>query len=451
MQLSIAATAYWGLTHSTPADTESMSSTTILFAGFGAAIACTVATMWVLAHLIRTHVSKASSAASRFTDGDFTSRLDEGSRSEFQPLNPSLNHMAEGLDLNISALELQSSEMLAILQSMSNAVIALDENQRILRVNNTALEMFGLADIDVRGRLLQEVIREPELHRASTTAIEEGIRYVEEIPFARGSKIAKLVAEPLLDGKGESIGLVLVMEDMTRLRQLEQIRTDFAANVSHELRTPITVINGYAEVLQEDPEPELLKKCSTTILRNTQRLSLIIEDLLALARLEDPDRVSMLEFETISVTSIVDAVISAAKDQTQDFGKGIEHDIPPDLCIVGTRPLLEQAIGNLVNNALKYGSSDRPVRIEAKATEAGMITIEVYDFGAGISHEHLDRIFERFYRVDLSRSRELGGTGLGLSIVKHIAVVLGGSVDVESTLGLGSVFSITLPAGVIEA
>ena len=187
----------------------------------------------------------------------------------------SLNGMAEELDSSISALQLQTSEMLAILQSMSNAVIALDREHRIIRLNNASLQMFDLADIDLRGRLLQEVIREPALQEAADTALKSSIRFTAEISFSQSTRIAELVAEPMTDGKGETIGTVVVLEEVTRLRQLERIRTDFAANVSHELRTPITSIGGYAEILQDTDDPDMIRKCADVIVRNTHRLSAI--------------------------------------------------------------------------------------------------------------------------------------------------------------------------------
>ncbi|NCF39585.1 MAG: HAMP domain-containing protein [Planctomycetia bacterium] len=416
--------------------------------------AISVATILILAMLARSigrQTRRATDAARRFADGDFSGRLREDAANEFRELAVALNAMAGELDSNIDALQVQTSEMLSILQSRSNGLIALDREQRIIRLNAAALGMFALADVEIRGRLLQEVIREPALQEAVKASRRSGVRYMTEIPFERSTRIAELVAEPLTDGRGVAIGTVILLEETTRLRQLERIRTDFAANVSHELRTPITSINGYAELLQETDDPALVRKCGDVIVRNGQRLSNIIEDLLTLARIEDPERRSVLELEAISVASIIESVVDSVKSAATDDDPGtpagpeIIVKIEGDPRVQGTRPLLEQAVGNLVTNAVKYGGTTRPVEVKARVIE-GEVTIEVEDFGDGISSEHLDRIFERFYRVDRSRSRELGGTGLGLAIVKHIATSLGGRIEARSRVGAGSAFTITLPA-----
>ena len=416
--------------------------------------AMSVATILILATLGRSigrQTRRATDAARRFADGDFSGRLREDAADEFRELAFALNAMAGELDSSIDALQVQTSEMFSILQSMSNGLIALDREQRIIRLNAAALGMFELADVEIRGRLLQEVIREPALQDAVKASLKSGVRHMAEIPFARSTRIAELVAEPLTDGRGVVIGTVILLEEITRLRQLERIRTDFAANVSHELRTPITSINGYAELLQETDDPALVRKCGDVIVRNGQRLSNIIEDLLTLARIEDPERRSVLELEAVSIASIIESVVDSVTNAVTDDDPGspsgpeIIVKIEGDPRVRGTRPLLEQAVGNLVTNAVKYGGTTRPVEVRARVIE-DEVTIEVEDFGDGIASEHLDRIFERFYRVDRSRSRELGGTGLGLAIVKHITTALGGRIEARSRVGAGSTFRIALPA-----
>jgi two-component system, OmpR family, phosphate regulon sensor histidine kinase PhoR len=421
-----------------------------LIAATLATIGGTLIMLVILFRTVRHQTTRATEAARRFAAGDLTGRLREDGPTEFAGLAIGLNEMAEELDSSIEAHRVQTSEMLSILQSMSNGVIALDRAHRIIRLNAAALEMFGLTDTDVRGRLLPEVIREPALQEVVTESLRTGVRHVGEIPFARSTRIAELVAEPLTDGRGVAIGTVVLLEEVTRLRRLERIRVDFAANVSHELRTPITSINGYAELLQETEDPALIRKCGDVITRNSQRLSAIIEDLLTLARIEDPQRRSMLELEDVPIATVIDAVVEAAIGIGVPSGDATRANVPitvlvdGDPKVRGTRPLLEQAVGNLVTNAVKYGGTDRRVEVRA-GTKDDEVVIEVEDFGDGIPSEHLDRIFERFYRVDRSRSRELGGTGLGLAIAKHIATTLGGRIEVRSRVGAGSTFTITLP------
>ncbi|MDG2021390.1 MAG: ATP-binding protein [Phycisphaerales bacterium] len=419
--------------------------TTAIGIALAAAVLITLLTLIVLSHSISRRTDRAAAAARRFSSGDFTVRLPEDGPVEFSGLAHSLNEMAAKLDSNISTLRVRTSEMLAILQSMSNAVIALDRDHRILRLNTASLQMFDLADLDLRGRLLRDTIQEPALLAAADTALSSGIRFSSEIPLTGSTSIAELIAEPMTGSNGEVIGTVLVLEDVTRLRRLERVRTDFAANVSHELRTPVTSIGGYAEILQETDDPDLIKKCSEVIVRNTARLSAIIENLLTLARVEDPHRRSLLELESVSIASVFDSVIHSTENVAKARNITITSRVEGEPRVKGTQPLLEQAIGNLVSNAMKYG--DGSVEIRGSNTEHGLVRIEVEDFGSGIAEQHHDRIFERFYRVDRSRSRELGGTGLGLAIVKHIASVLGGTIDVKSRLGVGTTFVVSLPAG----
>ena len=414
-------------------------------------VAVVVITLLALSRSIGVRMQQTAIAARRFANRDLSTRLEEGGPAEFADLAKALNDMAGKLHLSISTLEMQTSEMLSILQSMSNAVIALDGEQCVLRLNSAALEMFDLTEADAIARPVQEVLHESELHDTINKALRTGVRYVDEISLTSGSsRRAQVVAEPLRDAAGKPSGIVLVLEEVTRLRQLEKIRTDFAANVSHELRTPITSIQGYVEMIQDTDDPERRQMCIEVISRNTRRLAAIIEDLLALARLEGTERDSTLEFEMIPLDSIAQAVAQTYKELADRRSATITIAIDSNPMVRGTRQLLEQAIGNLVVNAIVYGGEGNRIEIRTRNTTEGNVRIEIADNGPGIPLEHLDRIFERFYRVDRGRSREVGGTGLGLAIVKHIATVLGGSVEVRSALSHGSVFCIVLPRAIIE-
>jgi two-component system phosphate regulon sensor histidine kinase PhoR len=241
--------------------------------------------------------------------------------------------------------------------------------------------------------------------------------------------------------------LLLLLNDVTRLRQLEARRSDFAANVSHELRTPITNIKGYVETLLEVGvgDAEQTDKFLAVIHRNTERLAFIIEDLLALARLEQPDAKSTLQRQAVTVQHLVDSVLAHVEQQIAERHIRIDTNIPNDLLANLNPQLIEQALGNLLSNAIKYSPPRTPVMIAATQSSDGDLELSVTDRGPGIAREHLPRLFERFYRVDRARSREMGGTGLGLAIVKHIAHVHGGRVEVESNLGKGSTFRIVIP------
>lgn len=353
-----------------------------------------------------------------------------------------------------ASLAAQRNELRAIFQSMEGGVVVLDMQQRVLTLNQSAELMLGLRDGQVRGRLLQEVARQPDLNRFVESAIAG--RRVEPREFALLSPAGRRVraaGSPLHDAQGSPVGLLVVLNDITQLRRLEAVRSDFASNVSHELRTPITNIKGYVETLLEtsltDPEESL--KFLRIIARNAERLGAIVEDMLMLTQLERPDASEALVTERVAVTTLAEAV--KAELAADAAAKGIEviAEVPAGLSVQGSPQLLEQALANLVNNAIKYSPRGTRVWIRALGIDGPHgrpnTEIRVVDEGPGIAEEHLSRLFERFYRVDKARSREQGGTGLGLAIVKHIAQVHGGHIEVESQLGHGSLFRLVLPAG----
>ena len=242
-------------------------------------------------------------------------------------------------------------------------------------------------------------------------------------------------------------GAVFVISDISQLRRLEGHRRDFAMNVSHELRTPLTSIQGYAETLmnpavQDEGEKQ---KFIDIIFRHSKRLNSLIEDLLALSRLERDSAQKQIELKKSTLSSILRSAVELCEVKSKEKGVAIRLDVDEAIQAKVNATLLEQAIVNLVDNAIKYSGSGKEVWVRAQANH-GEVGIHVTDQGAGIPSEHLGRLFERFYRVDKARSRELGGTGLGLAIVKHVALSHGGRVDVSSRIGEGSQFSIYLPA-----
>ena len=302
---------------------------------------------------------------------------------------------------------------------------------------------------EYRGRLLAEVIRQPELLRFAEESLTGSVAATREIKLSGGSVESIFVAaDPLKNSSGGNDGLLLALDDVTKIRRLENVRTDFAANVSHELRTPITNIKGYLETLMQvgSEDPVQVAHFLGVMHRNTIRLSTLVEDILLLAFLDQPKAISQLEFVSIDALSVVrDAteqveIVCAAKQMV------IEIKINPDLRFVVNAGMLSQAMLNLVSNALKYSPPKTRVTITGEIDD-GHIELRVIDEGPGIDALHLPRLFERFYRVDTARSRELGGTGLGLSIVKHIAMIHGGTVTVNCPNEGGTVFSMRIPQG----
>jgi two-component system phosphate regulon sensor histidine kinase PhoR len=317
----------------------------------------------------------------------------------------------------------------------------LDDAGCVVLVNAALRAMMGLG-ADVRGVPLLEVVRDASLHELLDRVREERAAVPGEIELP-GAKPRRLMvhASPLV---GEETGLLAVFVDVTELRRLESVRRDFVANVSHELRTPVASIQSAAETLEGGAldEPEHARRFVGIVSRNAVRLRALIEDLLELSRIESKEL--RMRKESVDVAEVVANVTALAKDRADKKGIALRPSVGA-IRITGDPTALEQVIGNLVDNALKYCASGASVTISA-AREGDRVTIRVADTGPGIDARHLPRIFERFYRVDPSRSRDLGGTGLGLSIVKHLAEAMRGTVAVESELGKGSTFIVVLPA-----
>ena len=405
----------------------------------------TIGVIYLVWRWLSQRVRELASGAMRYAGGDLSHRVPVHQGHEFEQLSEALNQMARQLSGQMGQLRMQGSEMTSILQSMSNGVIALDLDSRVLSMNRVALHMFGLMGRDVRGRLLQEFVRDPALNSFVQLAIREGEHRFEEVELAAlDDRRMQLTSEPLLDAEDRIIGVVMVFNEVTLLRQLETIRTDFAANVSHELRTPIMAIQGYAELLQEDPEETHRAAYVDVVIRNTRRLSSIIEDLLMLSRLEEPGSGESLEQECVRFAGLVAGVLRDCEIDARQRRITIETEVEAELEWVVNRPLIVQALSNLVLNAVRYSHEGASVRVIARSIE-DELELVVRDDGPGITPENQMRLFERFYRVDRGRSRDMGGTGLGLSIVKHIARVHGGTVQVQSTPGEGSAFTIRVP------
>ena len=385
--------------------------------------------------------------AARFAAGDLAYRIGQPTVRELSSLAGSLNEMAAQLSGRIHELQAQQSEQQAILQSMGNAVIALDLQHRVLNVNRAAEQMLQLDGLHVRGRLLQEVCRQPRLHRFVADSLAEQSPMSAEFRLDTSRPITvKAVSETLRGPDGRPRGLLIVLNDVTELRRLETLRSDFAANVSHELRTPITNIKGYVETLLEVgwQDRGQAQRFLRIIRKNTSRLAAIVEDVLALARLEQSHARDSMERSSAPVTSIVRSALTQFESLAQGKNISVVVHVPEDLIVKAHRRLLEQALANLLSNAINYSDTGTVVEISAQGAN-GEVWIAIADQGPGIPAEHVPRIFERFYRVDKARSRSLGGTGLGLAIAKHIARLHGGRIEVETEVGRGSTFRIVVP------
>ena len=333
-----------------------------------------------------------------------------------------------------------------LFNSMLEGLLLLDRNRRIYLANRAFKNLFGLKT-ELRGKTIMEALRVHELAVLVERVESDGQVFDYELKLPELSeRWLQVNAAAISNSAGEREGTILVFHDLTRLKQLERTREEFVANVSHELRTPLSLIKGYVETLLDGArnDPIVAERFLKIIERNASRLDLLIQDLLAISALES-GRVT-LNLQPVPLRPIADKVLADLKTRTDAKGVKLVNDLP-EFTATADANRLEQVFANLVDNAIKYGRADGTVILGGQKVETDKIEIFVQDDGPGIPPESLDRIFERFYRVDKARSREQGGTGLGLSIVKHIVQSHGGKVWVKSELGKGATFFFTLPQG----
>jgi len=386
--------------------------------------------------------------ADRFAQGDLNHRLQPPNTVELASLARAMNQMAEELEHRIQAIIRQGKESETVLSSMMEGVVALDMEERITHLNDAAARLLKASPDALRERSIQEVIRHRRVHEMIHASLARGETTEDDIAiYQNQEQILNIRCTPLVGARGQRSGALLVFNDVTRLRRLEMIRRDFAANVSHEIKTPLTAIKGFVQTLLEGPVDEETERQRflNIIHKHVNRLTVIVDDLMQLSRLEQDEAGIHLTMFTAPVKEVIDS--AAALCRTKADEKEIEFEIAcdPNLTARMDVELMEQAAVNLLDNAVKYSPAGSRVRVTAEAV-ADQIAIRFQDSGIGISEKHLPRLFERFYRVDKARSRQMGGTGLGLAIVKHIVQAHGGSVTVTSTLGKGSLFTITIPA-----
>lgn len=385
--------------------------------------------------------------ASRYAEGDLSHRLLLPDTLELAGLADAMNQMAQEIEHRIQAVVRQRNETQAVLSSMAEGVVALDPEERIMDINEAAARLLYRPKDHLEGRSLQEIMRSRDLHRMVQHTMAEGSRNKGDITlYQNGEQILSTRCTPLRDADGERIGVLVVLDNVTRLRRLENMRRDFAANVSHEIKTPLTAIQGFVETLLHGSagNPDEAQRFLGIIQKHVRRLAAIIDDLMQLSRLEQDQEVFRRQPEPHVIEGVIRTAAqlcgtaAGAKEikVTVDLAEHLQANMDADL--------IEQAVVNLLDNAIKYSPDQSSIVVRARQTEAE-ITICIIDQGIGIPHKHLPRLFERFYRVDKARSRKEGGTGLGLAIVKHIVQAHGGKVTVESIQGRGSTFCLHLP------
>jgi len=373
-------------------------------------------------------------------------RLPVSSNDELGRLAGSFNELVDELDQTLSSLAGERDRLETILGGMTEALLALDTYDRVTHVNQAAIDLLSLGESPI-GHSLVEVVRVPALGELMERVHGQPAAVVEsELSLPHARQVLARAASIKSTG-----GTILVMLDISEMRRLEKVRRDFVANVSHELRTPVSVIQANAETLLDGAltHPTRGPEFLNAILRNAQRLSRLVSDLLDLSRIESGH--FSLEIQPTAVSAAVQRAVESIRGLAQRKRLTVEANIPSELCVLADSTAFDQVLTNLIVNAVKYTPEDGHVEIRADraaAVEAGapLIHIDVCDDGSGIEPRHRLRIFERFYRVDPGRSREMGGTGLGLSIVKHLVGAMHGEVGVTDNPSGGSVFRVTLPA-----
>jgi two-component system phosphate regulon sensor histidine kinase PhoR len=342
-----------------------------------------------------------------------------------------------------TAVDAQAQQKI-LFDSMLEGLLLLDRAKKIYLANRACKNFFGLKT-ELRGKTVVEALRLHELEELLQRVESEKqvLDYEIKLP-GLSERWFQVNAAAITNSAGEREGTILVFHDLTRLKQLERQREEFVANVSHELRTPLSLIKGYVETLLDGAHanPDVLLRFLKTIERNANRLDLLIQDLLTISALESGRM--RLELTRVNLSALVEKVFADLHSKADNKDMTLMNELP-ELAANGDVNRLDQVLANLVDNAIKYGRASGCVTVGGKKLDDGKLEIFVRDDGPGIPPEALDRVFERFYRVDKARSRDQGGTGLGLSIVKHIVQAHGGEVRAESVLGQGATFYFTLP------
>jgi two-component system phosphate regulon sensor histidine kinase PhoR len=417
-----------------------------LLLGCLAVTAAAAAIVYGLARQLARPVDSLRAAAARIASGDVSADPPATDVAEFADIAAALVRLREQLVERGLTIGRQDTQQEAVLGSMIEGVLAIDGRRRILGINRAAADLLDVEAEQTAGRPLQDVIRNPDLRRFALTAIDCR-EPVEDDLLLRGvrDRTIRLRGTALRDASGDG-GAVIVLNDVTEVQRLENVRRDFVANVSHELKTPVASIKGFVETLLDGAldDRDDARRFLGIVARQADRLATIIEDLLALSRIEQSETSGKLPLDQLPLSGILITASDDCRPRAVERSIRLEVECPPDLTVTVNGPLLEQAVINLVDNAIKYSESGKTVWLSAEDDATGP-AIRVRDEGCGIAEEHLPRLFERFYRVDKARSRNLGGTGLGLSIVKHIVQAHAGTIVVESTPGVGTTFTIRLP------
>ncbi|MFN3530967.1 MAG: two-component system histidine kinase PnpS [Candidatus Brocadia sp.] len=407
--------------------------------------AITLVIGFVLMRINTSPLLNITQIAQNFARGNFARKAEIASSDEMGDLANAINAMGAELQSRMQIILDDKNKLDAIMAHMGDAIITIDLQERIILINNAAKTMFGISKVVLDKDYLWEKIRNEKLCNLAREIIKTQATRTSEIEIpSPEKKLLQIHLSPIQIDKN-TYGILMVFHDITELRKLENTRREFVANVSHELRTPLASIKGYVETLLGNNalRHEDIQEFLTIIMKHTQRLDNLIKDILELSRLDSHDLT--IELHNLDIHPCIDAIFSQYQEHCAGKNQTFELDIPHPLPTIETNEyLLRQLLTNLLDNAIKYTPKGGRIGLKVEPINKS-VRFEISDTGIGIPQEHIPRIFERFYRVDPARSREMGGTGLGLSIVKHIVHLHHGSIKVESTVNVGSKFIITIP------
>ncbi len=392
-------------------------------------------------------VLELARAAEGISAGDLSRRVNVTGRDEIARLAGSFNSMAAELRQKLAAVSEERSKVETIISSMNDAVVAVDAEGAVLLVNQAAHDLLGL-DRQALGRPLRTILGDHPLARCIDATAARGEEEEEEVELGPpGERLLEVHAAPLRRAQGVAAGVVAVVRDVTVLRQTERLRRELTANVSHELRTPLTSIKGFAETLLAGAmaDEETCRRFLTIIDNEASRLMKLVDDLMDLSRLES--HAVAIEPAPVRLDDLIAEAIGRMRPQAERHRVALRSMSLDAETVMADRDRILQVMTNLLDNAIKFTPDGGAVEVAVRRDLDGA-AITVADSGRGISEEHLPRIFDRFYRIERSRSREEGGTGLGLAIAKHIVEAHGGRISVQSRPGGGSVFTVVLPARV---
>ena len=387
-------------------------------------------------------------ATQNIINGNYEEKVVFYDDKELEYLAKNFNYMSFKLQNTISQLQEANTKLKSTLISIGDGVIAFDNDLKTILINPCAENILGLEETEVMGKDIGEVIKDKKLKEMFLDLIDLGTPKEIELTFkSSDDKVLNIYANPIIFHKNSArrLGTVFIIQDITKIKKLERVREDFVANVSHELKTPLTSIKGFIETLKEGAIKDKGKafKFLDIIDEEVNRLNRLLEDLLLLSEVENKE-LDMLS-ELIYVEEVVDEVFHMLSGEAEEKDIVLEKEIIGEIFpIQGNYNYFKQMLINLVDNGIKYNPMGGYVKVSIEVKK-GYMLLKVMDNGLGIDKEEQDRIFERFYRVDKSRSRDIGGTGLGLAIVKHVVSVFNGSIHVESQLNKGSTFLIKIP------